>query len=394
VAFTVPALAVDLVWPLGVVVAWIAGELGHRWLALPRISVYAVVGFGLGQSGLLPAGSSDSMLLLVNVAFGLVLFEFGYRINLRWLRLNAWISATGVLEAACAFAAVYAVARASGMPQLTTLLLASLAMSTSPAVLMRVVNEQRSSGQVTERVLHIAAINCVMAVFVFKVTVGFWTFQSSGNLGHAVSNSLLVLVVSAGLGAAFGVGVAGLLRRVIGHGRDATVAFALAVVLLVTTTHAFGFSPVFATLTFGLVARHRRVLLSQAQRNFGVLGDLLSVLLFVFVATTLEWHRVATGLLLALALIAVRLAAKVAVVVALAHVSGLSWRKGALTGLALTPVSVFAILLLEEASSLGLNLVDLLAPLAAATLLLEIVGPIVTQWALIAAGEAAESQRR
>ena len=156
-AFPVAALAVDLVWPLAVVLAGIAGELAHRWLALPRISIYAVVGFGLGQTGLLPPGSNDSMLLLANVAFGLVLFEFGYRINLRWLRLNAWITATGVLEASCAFAAVYAVARASGMPLLTTLLLAALAMSTSPAVLMRVVNEQRSSGQVTERVLHIAA---------------------------------------------------------------------------------------------------------------------------------------------------------------------------------------------------------------------------------------------
>lgn len=392
-ALPIPASAVDLVWPLGVVVAWIAGELAHRWLALPRISVYGVVGFGLGQSGLLPATSSDSMLLLANVAFGLVLFEFGYRINLRWLRLNAWISATGVLEAGCAFAAVYAVVSATGMPLLTALLLAALAMSTSPAVLMRVVNEQRSAGQVTERVLHIAAIDCVLAVFVFKVTVGFWTFQSSGSLWHAVSTSLLVLVVSAGVGAAFGVGVAGLLRRLVGHGRDATVAFALAVVLLVTTMHAFGFSPVFATLTFGLVARHRRVLLSQTQRNFGVLGDLLSVLLFVFVATTIEWHRVATGLWLALALIAVRLVAKLVVVTALARASGLSWRKGALTGLALTPVSVFAILLLEEVSHLGLNLVDLLAPLAAATLLLEIAGPIVTQWALIVAGEASESQR-
>ena len=89
-----------------------------------------------------------------------------------------------------------------------------------------------------------------------------------------------------------------------------------------------------------------------------------------------------------------RLAAKLIAVLALAHASGISWRKGALTGLALTPVSVFAILLLEEASSLGLNLVDLLAPLAAATLLLEIIGPVVTQWALIAAGEVAESQRR
>ena len=71
-----------------------------------------------------------------------------------------------------------------------------------------------------------------------------------------------------------------------------------------------------------------------------------------------------------------RLAAKAAAVTALARVSGISWRKGLLTGLALMPLSVFVILLLEEhALILGIDLVDQLAPLAAATLLLELIGP-------------------
>jgi hypothetical protein len=36
-------------------------------------------------------------------------------------------------------------------------MLASLSMATSPATVVRVINEQRSSGQVTERVLHLCA---------------------------------------------------------------------------------------------------------------------------------------------------------------------------------------------------------------------------------------------
>jgi Kef-type K+ transport system membrane component KefB len=386
-----PLLA-DLAWPFALALAWVIGELGHRWTALPRISLYGLVGFGLGhtQLGLLPPANTGSVMLLANVAFGLILFEFGYRINLRWLRTNPWLAATGVLEAAATFVAVYAVAVIFGMPLLASLLLASLAMSTSPAAVMRVVNEERSSGQVTERVLHLTAVNCVLAVFVFKAIVGFWTFQTSGNILQAASNSLILLTVSVGLGAAFGVGVPALLRRLGRLTRDATVGFAIGVVLLVATAHTFKFSPVLAALTFGFVARHRRVVLNQAQRNFGALGDLLAVLLFVFVATTIEWHRVWTGIGLALALIAVRLAAKVFVVGALARVSGTSWRKGVLTGLAMTPISVFVILLLEQARFLGIDLVDQLAPLAAATLLLELIGPVVTQRALMLAGESSE----
>jgi len=386
------ARAGDLAWPLAVALAWVVGEFGHRWTRLPRISLYGIVGFVLGspQLGLLPQAGAGPVMLVANVAFGLILFEFGYRINLRWLRTNPWIGITAVLESVLSFGGVYALARAFGLPLLTALLLASLAMSTSPAALMRVINEQRSAGQVTERVLHLTAVNCVLAVFTFKVIVGFWTFQTSGNLLLAASNSVILLAVSVGLGAAFGVGVPGLLRHFGRLSRDATIGFAIGVILLVAIAHTLKVSPVLASLTFGIVARHRRVVLNQTQRNFGALGELLAIVLFVFVATTISWERVWVGLGLGMALIVVRMAAKVAVVGGLARVSGVSWRKGVLTGLAMAPISVFVILLLEQARYLGIDLIDQLAPLAAATLVLELIGPVVTQRALIVAGESSE----
>lgn len=393
-AFDLAPLAGELAWPLALALAWVVGELGHRLTGLPRISLYGLVGFALGhaQLGLLPPAAAGAAILAANVAFGLILFEFGFRINLRWLRSNPWIGATGILEAGATFAGVYLVSTAFGMPVLAALLLASLAMSTSPASVMRVVNEERSSGQVTERLLHLTALNCVLALFTFKVIVGFWAFQTSGSVWKAVSDTALVLTASALLGAGFGIAVPALLRHLGRMARDATIGFAIGVIVLVAVTHTLMLSPVLAALTFGLVARHRRVTLAPTQRNFGALGDLLTIVLFVFVATTLEWQRVWTGFGLGLALIAVRLVAKTAVVGALARVSGVSWRKGALTGLAMTPISVFVILVLEQERFLGIDLVDLLAPLAAATLLLELVGPVVTQRALMLAGESAPEE--
>lgn len=392
-AIDIIAIAGDFAWPLAVSIAWVVGEIGHRWTGLPRISLYGVVGFVFGspQLGLLPAANSGPVMLVANVAFGLILFEFGYRINLRWLRTNPWIALTAVLDAALTFDAVYALAAAFGMPLLSSLLLASLAMSTSPATLMRVINEERSSGQVTERVLHLTAVNCLLAVFTFNVIVGFWTFQTSGDVLQAVLNSVVLLAVSVGLGAAFGVGVPALLRRVGRLSSDATVGFAIGVILVVAIAHALRFSPVLAALTFGFVARHRRVVLNQTQRNFGALGELLAIVLFVFVATTISAQRVWAGLGVGMLLILVRMLVKVAVVGGLARVSGIGWRKGLLTGLAMAPISVFVILLLEQARYLGIDLVDQLAPLAAATLLLDLVGPIVTQRALEAAGESGDS---
>ncbi|HLP98810.1 MAG TPA: cation:proton antiporter [Sideroxyarcus sp.] len=385
-------IASNLAWPLALAAAWIAGELAHRWTGLPRISVYGIVGFVLAniQPGVLPY--SDSVVLLANIAFGLILFELGYRINLRWLRNNPWLGASSVTEAFATFAAVFYVAQAFAMTLIPSLLLASLAMATSPAAVLRVVNEQRSSGQVTERILHLSAFNCVLAVFTFKAVLGLWVFQSTGDILHALWNSLVVLLVSASLGGLFGIGLPALLPR-LGAGRDATVAFALAIVLLVALTHALKFSPVPAALAFGLIARHRRVALSQTERNFGALGNLLTVLLFVFMASTLEWQMVAGGAVLALVLFVVRFLVKTSSVIAFAHLSGISWKKGLLTGMALTPLSAFAILMLEQTRHLGIGLIDQLTALAAITLLLEVIGPVITQWALALARETHDADR-
>lgn len=392
--FQTLSIPLELAWPIVITIGWIAGEFGHRWTGLPRITIYGLVGFLLAstQTGFLPQATNSSMLVMADVAFGLILFELGYRINLHWLRVNPWIAVSSVAEALGTFVAIYFIAAWYGTSTMTALLLASLAMSTSPAGILRVINEESSSGQVTERTLHLSALNTVMAVFAFKVIIGYWLFQSSGSILKAGWNSLVVLILSALLGALFGVLIPALRRRLGNVGSDATVGFAIGVILLVALSHALNFSPILATLSFGLVARHRRETLSQTQRNFGVLGDLLVIPLFLFVATTLQWQQAMEGIVLGLLIIIVRIITKTLGVTMFAHVSGISWRKGLLTGLALSPASVFAILVLEQTRYLQIDLMTQLAPLAAMVLVMEVVGPILTQRALIWARETSNEE--
>ncbi|TFW10669.1 sodium:proton antiporter [Massilia arenosa] len=384
----------NLSWPIAIALAWLAGEFGQRLTGLPRISFYGLVGFALASSqlGALPPADAGPVLALADVSFGLILFELGYRINARWFLTNPWLLASALVESLGTFVAVYFTANAFGTSTLTSLMLASLAMSSSPATVIRIVNEMRSSGQVTERVLHLSAVNCLLAVFAFNVILGFWIFHTANDIGAAAIDTLVRLLLSLTLGAIFGVVVPALLRQLGNLARDATVAFAIAVMLLVSICYSSGLSSVAATLAFGLMARHRRVAFSQAQRNFGALGELLTVLLFVYAASTLDWRKVAAGASLALAVVGVRMLAKTIGVTAFARLSGITWRKGALTGLALTPVSVFVILLLEHARQRGVDVLDELRAMAAVTMLLEVFGPIIIQRALLWARESKGSQ--
>ncbi|UVW28265.1 cation:proton antiporter [Massilia sp. H6] len=385
-----PPILTSLAWPIAIAIAWLAGEFGQRWTGLPRISFYGLVGFVLAgpQGAVLPLPDSGPVALLADIGFGLILFELGYRINLRWLRTNPWLGAAGLTESLLTFGVVYLIAIAFGSSQLVALMMAALSMGSSPATVVRVINEQRSSGQVTERVLHLTALNCVLAVFAFNVIIGFWIFRTFDAVGEALWQSLVMLAGSALLGALFGVLVPALLRAIRNPRQDATLAYAIAILLLVAICDAGTLSPYIAALAFGLSARHRRVAFSAAQRNFGALGGLLTVLLFVFAASTLDWRQIAAGSALAVAVVLARLATKTLAVTAFAHLSGVSWRKGALTGLGLAPLSVFVILLIEHARHAGVHVVDELRAMAAVTMLLEVFGPVIIQRALIWAHES------
>lgn len=378
-------------WPLMLLAAWVAGEALFRHWRLPRVCAYGVVGLVLGGIGLSQGQAPHAALtFMANVALALTLFELGYRINPRWFRHNPWVLVAGLGQALLTFLAVLWVAGQFELPMDQRLVLAALCVATSPAAVMRVTHEMHSSGQVTERVLHLCALNCLVAVLLLKLVVGYWHLETSGDFTKAAFTSIYVLALSLVVGALFGM-LAPALIRLATSSQATTVTFAILVLLLTGLTQSLHLSPLLAALAFGAVARERRVMLSHAQRNFGVLGDMLSVLLFVFIGSLLSWTGMAAGLLLGIALLLARSVAHTLVNVSVAHVSGTTYRKGLLTGLALMPMSAFALLLLEESRLYGFDLAsDSLPVIAGLLVLLELIGPLVTQRALLWAGEAPE----
>ena len=385
----------SVAWPLVLLVAWLLGEnLSQRW-NIPKVTSYVAVGIVVGL-GDLPGLTDDipGLSFMANVALSLVLFELGYRINLRWFRANPWVLAIGVLDSLLIFALVFMVTGMFDLRLHVRLAIAALSIASSPAGILRVVHELRSAGQVTERVLHLTAVNCLMSVLALKLVMGSRSFRVSGDWLQAAFGSIHVLGISVGMGMLLGFVVPKLLRKQSASTADGvTVVFVLAVILLCTTSYGLKFSPLLAALTFGIVARERRVHLTNAQRNFGTAGDLMGVFLFVYVASIFEWVDVLKSFQMGVVLLTVRAASKVLVNVWAAPMSGISERKGLMTGLALSPMSAFAVLLVGQSEAVGFDLAqETLSAIAGMVLVLELLGPVVTQRALMAAREAHISQ--
>ena len=376
-------------WPLMLLGAWLLGEAAYRLWRLPRACAYAVAGLVLSGAGLTQEVAPPAALnFLANVALALSLFELGYRVNPRWFTHNPWVLAAGVAQGLLTFAAVFFVAGQFGLPVNHRLVMAALCTATSPAAVMRITHELRSSGQVTERLLHLCALNCLIAVLLLKLVIGYWHLETSGDLGAAALDSVYLIALSMVAGALLGV-LAPLLNRFATSSQSTTVTFALLVVLLTGVAQSAHLSPLLAALAFGAVARERRIILSHAQRDFGALGDVLSVFLFVYVASLLVWEGLLAGLIVGMAVLLTRSAAHTLVNVSLARASGTTFRKGALTGLALMPMSAFALLLLEESRLYGFDLARESLPATVGLLvLLNVLGPLATQRALVWGGES------
>ncbi len=386
----------SVAWPLVLLVAWLVADgLYARW-HVPRVSSYVAVGMVAGAVNL-PGLTTEitGLPFVATVALSLVLFELGYRINLRWFLANPWVLLAGVLESALTFVLVLGVTGLfDGLSLHVRLAVASLSMASSPAGILRVVHELRSAGQVTERVMHLTAINCLLSVLALKGVMGVHALNVSGDFAQAAFGSAHVLITSIVAGLVLGFVLPKLLKgRLAASADGATVVFVLAVILLTTAATGLKLSPLLAALTFGIVARERRVHLTHNQRNFGTAGDLLGVFLFVYIAALLEWPDVLRGLALGAALVLVRGLAKVAVNMALARVSGITTRKGLMTGLALSPMASFVVLLVGQTEWVGFDLAgETLAAMAGMVLFLELLGPVATQRALMAARETHVAQ--
>ena len=214
-------------WPLMLLAAWGAGEWLFRRYAFPRVSAYGAVGLVLSGIGLSQGAAPQAALgFLANAALALTLFELGYRVNPRWLGHNPWLLATGIVQALLTFGMVMWTAGAFGIPMDQCLVLAALCVATSPAAVMRVTHELHSSGQVTERLLHLCVLNCLIAFLLLKLVVGYWHLETSGDLGKAAFNSIYVLALSLVVGAAFGF-VSPWLNRLATSSQSTTVTLSL-----------------------------------------------------------------------------------------------------------------------------------------------------------------------
>lgn len=374
------------------VLGLLAGEAARRFFALPRITGYVLAGAALGPeaTGLLNSDALFELRLIVDLSIGLVVFELGFRLNFEWLRRNRWLLATAIAESVLCFWAVYGALAYFDFRPLLAATAAAIGTATSPAVVMLVAQELRSEGQVTERMLLFTAVNTVFAYAALTLLLPLLHLEHAATLQTAVLHPIYILVGSVAAGY-LACGTLLLLARWLGKREDRQLLALLAmVVLTIGVAHSLKLSVPLALVAFGMLARNldrRHVLLPV---RFGDVGQLFFVVLFVLTGASLEFHALGVAAAGAVvAFILTRFLGKALAILLFGRLSGIPPGGAGLLAIALLPMSGLAVVMVRDTVSLYPSFGrELAAVVLSAVVVLELLGPLATQFALRRAGEA------
>nr|WP_294863738.1 cation:proton antiporter [uncultured Pseudogulbenkiania sp.] len=382
-----PLAAFGILLALGV----LGGQIAVRVAKLPGITGYILSGLIIGPSGLklLDQQLIDEAGLFIQLALGLALFDMGRRVDLRWLRREKALFATALLSGVITFLGLLALLTFSGFPMAPASLLAAIGIATSPVVLLELVRESRAEGQVTERLMACTGLNNLLSLTVFTLALSFTHFSA----GHGVESFILLpgwlLLGSVLLGLVAGLLAIRLNVWLGGGKREAQTVLMFGLIALVVGLSAMlKLLPALAILVFGLATRNLERGYAVAEPSLSSRSSFFFVAFFVAAGAQLMPLPLAALWPSAVGFVLVRSLLAAGSWWVAARSNGLPPRHGALLGLGLLPMSGSAVMLMTMgALTLSAGAAEFSGFLLSVLCLTELLGPIVTRFALRCAQE-------
>lgn len=367
----------------------IGGHVVSKNSWIPRLTGYLLVGFALGAGGL--NWLSGDVFKLANtfsdIAIALVVYQLGRYVDIGWLRFEKWLVVTVITGAALCFGFVWAGLEWLGISRPVAMLIGVLAIGTAPAVVMVVVRDLKAEGHVTRRLATMTALNNLVALLIAYVLLPLVASEDSAPIETLVANTLYVLGGSLLL-AYLTYRLMLPLARLLGRARSRQFVLVIAIITLtIGAAHALQLPVLLTMLAFAILSKNLDLQYDVMDLEFGVATELFIVMLFVTIGASIRLPDLLQIGVPVAVLIGARMAAMGLSIFAFARPAKLKWRQAGLLTLGTLPMAEVG-LGLTQISTLYPQTAAAVAPIVAGGLVvLELFGPIATQFALIKSGE-------
>jgi Kef-type K+ transport system membrane component KefB len=380
-----------IVFGLMLMIGALGGYLAHRISWLPSITGFMMVGFLSGPSvlGILRQETMNEARILIDVALALILYRLGLSLDLKLLRRTPYLLLTALLESAAAFGLVFYVLQFFDIPPLLAALVATITISSSPAVLLHVAHEVNAAGVVTESSKTLVALNNLIAFIAFSAVLPALHYDAGADWLTIVFEPSFRFSGSLLLGAGIG-----LCLHIIALKTHQASQYKLALVigalmLAIGLAHALKLSMLFTPLVVGITVKSLEEKTVVSDLAFGPAFELFFILLFVFAGAGLHLDALIAVAPAVLALVLARTLAKTLGVTLMSALHRQPLRQGISSGLLLIPMAGLAIGLVQTLNSLFPQHASIISAIVlGAVTVFETIGPPIAAFAFRFAGES------
>ena len=382
-------------------IAMAAGLLvsrGARLVHLPNVTAFLVAGLLIGPcvSGIIGREQAASMGIISEAALGFIAYAIGGEFKLSYLKQigKAPLTITafqGLATAVCVDAGLIAL----GFDVPLSLLLGAIALATAPAATLMVVRQYKDKGPVTQMLLPVVAMDDALGLMVFSVSASVAQGMLGGEITarSMVLSPLIEIVGSLLLGGALGLLLSFGARFFASRGNK--LALSIAMVLAgVGLCDMLNLSSLLVCMMIGAVmvnvSQQHEVLMEQCDR----FTPPLFLLFFVLSGAELDLGVLPSVGLIGVLYMVLRCIGKWGGTMLGASCVRADDNIRKYLGLTLLPQAGVAIgmaqLVAGRFPALGQQVNTIVL---AGVLVFELVGPIITKWALTQAGEIAPAAK-
>ncbi len=381
-----------------------------KFFKLPSVTGYILAGILLGPSGLKLVTSSiidEKLAHFTEIALMLIAFGIGEHIEFKEVKkVLKSVSFIGLAETTGAFILVglscYYLAIWTGTGQegwqkkeyfSMALLLAAISIATAPAATLLVMRELGARGPLTSTLITVIAIDNGIAIMFFGLamaTVGNIISHTDSSFIHTLAISLRDIGFSLLLGIITGLTIDFVLHKLRHKGEMLSAGLAL-LLLCGESARLLGLSPLLAGMAAGCAIVNRD---KRDMRLFRALHDFeppIYILFFTLAGAHLHLSSLRHAGWVGLAYFFFRIVGKITGAWVGAHLAKSSVLVQRYIGFALTPQAGVAIglIFLISANPKLAAFAEIVTPIVLTGVVLsELIGPLLTRYAVIQAGEA------
>ena len=368
------------------------GRLAKK-VHLPNVTGYLVGGLILGPSvlGVIPHTALENFDIISEMALAFIAFTIGLSFKASYFkRVGATPVVIAIFEAMVAVFMVQGTLILFGFDPAFSIILGAIAAATAPAATIMVIKQYRAKGPLTETLMSVVAIDDAVALIAFGFSVAIaqvMTSTSEGSLILSLLEPIWEVVLSLVIGAVLGV----LINIPMKHFKKSgnRLAILIAFVFLGSGLASFfGVSELLCCMMIGAVFCN----ISAESDSMGDLADFITpplfTMFFVVSGADLNISILPSIGLVGVIYVIVRVVGKVFGAYLGCKIMKAPPLVAKYIGPTLIPQAGVAIGLTLVARSVVPHYADTIrAVILCGTLIYELIGPVITKWALTKAGE-------